>query len=259
METFLFDKIIFGPVRSRRLGISLGINLLPLNRKYCNFDCIYCECGFNDANKRVAIKLPSLQEVMVELEGILKGMHERNDRIDVITFAGNGEPTMHPDFAAIISGTLSLRDKYFPKAKVSVLSNATLVHKRKVFTALQKVDQNILKLDSVFMKTLNILNRPVGKIDLDQLKSYFKAFNGNFIIQTMFVRGHLENGYVDNTTTAELNAWEAYIKDIGPKQVMIYTIDRNTPMDGLEKIPLSELNEIARRIELLNIEVQVSA
>lgn len=259
MSTFLFDKIVFGPVKSRRLGVSLGINLLPTNCKICNFNCIYCECGLNTSGETEKHKIPSRQEVFAALELKLQEMSKNNEKPDVITFAGNGEPTIHPAFASIIDDTIELRDKYFPAAKISVLSNSTMIHNRNVVLALKKIDQNILKLDSAIQSTIQDMNQPTGKFILGQLIDNLKSFNGKLIVQTLFTRGQHNGHLVDNTNEVELLAWTAAIKEIKPQMVMIYTIERNTPVSGLEKIPVDDLNKIAERIRHMGIEVQVSA
>lgn len=259
MGTFLFDKIVFGPVKSRRLGVSLGINLLPTGCKICNFNCIYCECGWNDTDEMKKHKLPSRYDVYQSLDNKLEEMRSKGEIPDVITFAGNGEPTMHPDFADIIQDTINLRNTYFPKTRISVLSNSTLLHKPKVVEALNKVDQNILKLDSGIADTIQLLNQPQIRVDVSKLIEQFKLFNGNLIIQTLFTRGEYKGKWVDNTTEPELIAWEKAIDLIRPKQVMIYTIERHTPLTGMQKISVHELNTIAGRIQHLGIDVKISA
>lgn len=258
MNTFLFDKIVFGPVKSRRLGTSLGINLLPTGCKICNFNCIYCECGWNSPEEIRKHKLPSRYDVYEALEKKLQEMTENNEKPDVITFAGNGEPTIHPAFSTIVDDTIELRDKYFPEAKISVLSNSTMIHNKNVVEALKKIDQNILKLDSAIQTTVNSMNQPTGDFSVKQLIENLKLFNGKLIIQTLFTRG-LHNGIlVDNTTDMEINALLNTIKEIAPEKVMIYSIERNTPLSGLQKISEDDLNKIAGRIKQLGIDVQVS-
>lgn len=258
MGTFLFDSTIFGPVRSRRLGISLGINLLPNSIKYCNFDCIYCECGWNIKSNTEKIKLPSREDVAKLLTAKLKKMKEEGSNLDVITFAGNGEPTIHPNFDGIIDDTIKVRDQYFPMARIAVLSNATRVSKKEVFEALQKVDDNILKLDSVFDETIIQLNNPNNFKGVTEIIENLKKFNGNFILQTMFVKGKYNNQIVDNTTEKELKAWLAILPVINPKQIMIYTIARDTPASELEKVSINDLEKIAEKIKALGFQVQVS-
>ena len=253
----LFDQIIFGPVKSRRLGTSLGINLLPTDAKICSFDCIYCECGFNTTMKESP--LPQRRQVQKALEKKLIEITEAGDRIDVITFAGNGEPTLHPQFEPIVADTIALRNRYCPDAKVSVLSNATRVHKPHIMRALRQVDNNILKLDSVIEDTVRILDRPTGRLfNVPWLIEHLKKFNGKLIIQTMFLRGVHEGVVIDNTTDVEVSAWISALQEIGPYEVMIYTIDRETPVKGLEKISLEELNKIAARVEAKGIKTVVS-
>jgi len=259
MSTFLFDEIIFGPVKSRRLGVSLGINLLPLNRKICNFDCIYCECGWNSEGAGEKGSLPDRKQVFAALEEKLAEMAKKNEAPDVITFAGNGEPTIHPDFPAIIDDTISLRNRYFPAARIAVLSNATTISNPGVRTALRKIDQNILKLDSAIGSTVSLHNQPGTAINTEELIKNLAAFNGNLIIQTLFLRGTYKGSVVDNTTAVEIDAWLGALKRIKPSEVMIYTISRDTPVGGdLRKVPGRELRRIAARVEALGFATQVS-
>ena len=257
MATFLFDSIVFGPVRSRRLGASLGINLLPINSKVCSFDCIYCECGWTDKTKKG--KLPSRREVRQYLDEKLQEMQRKGDPLDVITYAGNGEPTLHPEFSAIIDDSIELRNKYFPWAKIAVLSNSTMISKPEVVAALKRVDQNILKLDSAFDSTIKLINQPRVKFSAEELVKNLKSFDGNLIVQTLFIRGLYEGAVIDNTTQVEVDSWVDLIKAIKPKEVMVYTIARDTPATGLEKVSLKDLNAIASRVEALGVPVQVSA
>lgn len=254
---FLFNNIIFGPVKSRRLGVSLGVNLLPVDAKICSFDCIYCECGFNTTMRESP--LPTREQVYVTLEAKLQEMVAANELPDVITFAGNGEPTLHAQFEGIIDDTIALRDRYCPEAKVSVLSNSTRMHKPTIFKALQRVDNNILKFDSAIDDTVQRLDRPAGKqFSVEWQLEQFKKFNGNLIIQTLFLRGRLADGIIDNTTEEEVSAWLEALQIIRPKQVMIYSIDRETPTKGLEKIPLETLQQIAERTRKIGFEVMVA-
>jgi len=259
MATFLFDKIIFGPVKSRRLGISLGINLLPTDSKLCNFNCIYCECGWTPGSKEMKISWHPRNVVAEKLEEMLQTMTEQGEALDVITYAGNGEPTMHPDFEGIIDDTIRIKDTYYPKARVAVLSNATLLHKESVVRALNRVDDNILKLDSAFIETIELFNKPLGKYRVEKVIEQLKAFNGNLTIQTMFLKGSFEGQKVDNTTEKELTALIEVLHQVKPKQVMIYTIARDTPSPDLEKVSLEKLTEIKERFEKEGFTVQVSA
>ena len=244
----LFHQIIFGPINSRRLGISLGINLLPTDAKICSYNCIYCECGFNTTMREAQI--PSREQVAVLLETKLKEMNAEQKPLDVITFAGNGEPTLYADFDKIIDDTITLRNKYFPKAKISVLSNSTRIDRPKVFDALLKVDNNILKFDSAIDRTFQLINQPVGKdknLTVAQLVEHLKKFDGKLIIQTMFIRGEFQGEKFDNTTDEEISAWLDALAQIKPKQVMIYTIDRATPIESIKRISQNELNAIAEK------------
>ncbi|MFH0841355.1 MAG: radical SAM protein [Bacteroidota bacterium] len=259
MSTFLFDKIVFGPVKSRRLGVSLGINLLPSNRKICNFNCIYCECGWTGRAEASAGELPSRKEVYEALEKRLSLMKGKNEAPDVITYAGNGEPTLHPEFPGIIDDSIILRDKYFPEAKIAVLSNSTAITKPEIRRALLKVDQNILKLDSAFNLTVRIHNQPRVNVRVKDLIKSLAEFRGQLIIQTLFLRGNYKGQKIDNTTGEELDAWLEALKIIGPAEVMIYTISRDTPEGGeLAKVPLSDLRRIALLVNGLGIKTQVS-
>ena len=257
MATVIYPSPIFGPVHSRRLGVSLGINLLPADGKFCTFDCIYCECGFN-GDHRPHQKLPTREEVRNALEARLKDMQENGPKPDVLTFAGNGEPTAHPHFAGIIADTLTLRDQYFPEAKVSVLSNSTFIHKPEVFDALNKIDNNILKLDTIDAAYINKVDRPTGHYDVQQIIDCMKAFQGNLIVQTLFMKGTFEGENVDNTTDDYVLPWLEMVKEIAPRQVMIYTIDRETPAPDLLKATHEELDRIGEMVRSAGIPCSVS-
>ena len=251
MSTIIYPSPIFGPVHSRRLGISLGINLLPPDGKVCSFNCIYCECGFNE-DHRPTLPMPTREEVAEKLENKLKQMVADGQLPDVLTFAGNGEPTCHPHFAEIIDDTIRLRNQYCPKAKVSVLSNATMIHRQTVHDALMRVDNNIQKLDTVNPIYINKVDRPNGPYDVNTIIERLKAFNGHVIIQTMFMRGQ-ETGdrrqeSVDNTSEEFIAPWLEAVKVIKPQQVMIYTIDRETPAHGLLKATHEQLDAIRDRV-----------
>ncbi|MBR1503096.1 MAG: radical SAM protein [Prevotella sp.] len=247
MSTIIYPSPIFGPVHSRRLGISLGINLLPADGKVCSFDCIYCECGFNE-DHRPTLPLPTREEVALKLEEKLQTMQTEGQLPDVLTFAGNGEPTCHPHFSEIIADTIRLRDQYCPEAKVSVLSNSTMIHRQQVHDALMRVDNNILKLDTVDPIYINKVDHPNGTYDVKAIIERMKAFNGHLIIQTMFMRGECDGESVDNTGEAYVGPWLEAVKDIRPQQVMIYTIDRETPTQGLLKATHEQLDQIRDRV-----------
>ena len=244
MSTIIYPSPIFGPVHSRRLGISLGINLMPADGKICTFNCIYCECGLNE-DHRPTLPRPSRELVAEKLEAKLREMTAEGQLPDVLTFAGNGEPTCHPHFAEIIDDTIRLRDKYCPEAKVSVLSNATMIHHQKVHDALMRVDNNILKLDTVDPLYINKVDQPVVPYDVDLVIERLKAFQGHVIIQTMFMGGQES---VDNTGDRFVEPWLEAVKEIQPQQVMIYTIDRETPTQGLLKATHEQLDAIRDRV-----------
>ena len=271
MGTIIYPSPIFGPVRSRRLGISLGINLMPADGKVCTFDCIYCECGFNK-DYRPKLPRPTREDVFEALERKLREMageavdcctHREHLKQaegitpgmvpDVLTFAGNGEPTAHPHFAEIIDDTIRLRDKYCPQAKVSVLSNATMTHKENVREALMRVDNNIQKLDTVDALFINRVDRPTGHYDVGEVIRNLKLFNGHLIIQTMFLKGMWEDESVDNTSETFVNPWLEAVRDIAPESVMIYTIDRETPAHDLRKATHEDLDAIKERVLALGI------
>lgn len=257
MATIIYPSPIFGPVKSRRLGISLGINLLPDDGKICTFDCLYCECGFN-AERRPSKRLPKREDVARALEKKLLEMQENSEFPDVLTFAGNGEPTVHPEFEAIMDDTIALRNRYCPNAKISVLTNATLITRDSVFNALKKVDNNILKLDTVDSNYISFLDRPTGRYDLEKIIERMKAFDGKAVIQTMFLKGEV-NGYdVNNTGDAFVLPWISAIKHIAPREVMIYTIDRETPQQGLQKATREELDRIVCTLEKEGIKASAS-
>ena len=248
MSTVIYPSPIFGPVHSRRLGISLGINLMPADGKVCTFDCIYCECGFN-ADHRPRLNRPTREEVAAALEQKLNEMQADGQLPDVLTFAGNGEPTAHPQFAGIIDDTIRLRNRYCPEAKVSVLSNATMAMRPDVHAALERVDNNILKLDTVSKEYIDKVNRPTyPTYDVQEIIETIHSFNGNAIVQTMFMRGTMDGKSVDNTGEEYVGPWLEAIKHIRPKQVMIYTIDRETPDHELLKASPDVLNAIRDRV-----------
>ena len=256
--TSLFHDIIFGPVHSRRLGLSLGVNLLPTASKLCSFDCIYCECGWN-ADHPGRRRFNPREEVRLQLGAVLRRMTADGTPPDVITFAGNGEPTLHPDFEAIIDDTLALRDELCPSARVSVLSNATQIHRDDVRRALLRVDNNILKLDSAFDETVRRMNNPQNPAyTIRGIVEEMKRFEGKMILQTMFLRGTCDGQPIDNTTEEEVAAWLKLVGEIRPRQVMVYSLDRDTPCPTLEKVTKEELQAIAARVEALGIPCSVA-
>ena len=250
----LFDSIVYGPIRSRRLGVSLGVNLMPTTAKLCTFDCVYCECGWNQPILHPT--LPTRDEVR---EALRTQLSAHQSQLDVITFSGNGEPTLHPDFLGIIKDTCALRDEYCPKAKVSVLSNSTQLGRKDVVEALRLCDNRILKLDSAIDTTMRLVDKPVNaQLTVGQVVEWLKVFDGDFTLQTCFLRGVYEGQVIDNTTDEELKAWYDIVDTLRPKQVMIYVIDRETPLKTLEKIPANKMEEIAAPLRKKGIDIVVS-
>lgn len=248
MQTVLFHSTIFGPIHSRRLGVSLGVNLTPNDGKVCTFDCLYCEAGFN-AQGTGTTGLPPREKVARLLEQKLSEMKAAGSPLDVITFSGNGEPTVHPDFPGIIDDNIRIRDKYYPEAKVSVLSNATRIDRPEIFKALLKVDNNILKLDSALTPTIRQVDRPtLPHLDADTIIENLTRFGTDCIVQTMLLRGEYDGKPIDNTTPEEIDALIEAYRRIGPREVMIYSIDRATPARQLVKVPREELEVIGSRI-----------
>ncbi|MBP5641786.1 MAG: radical SAM protein [Paludibacteraceae bacterium] len=251
----LFDSIIYGPIHSRRLGTSLGVNLMPTDHKLCSFNCVYCECGWNSPVQHPV--LPTVDEFERALEAELSN---HRTLIDAITFSGNGEPTLHPDFLGIMKATVRRRDQYCPEAKISVLSNSTQLTRPEVVEALRMSDNRILKLDSAIDATMQKIDKPVNsRLTVADLVSRLEQFSGDFTLQTCFLRGTNEGEVIDNTTPEELAAWYKVVEHLQPKQIMIYVIDRTTPCPTLEKIPSDEMKAIAAPLQAKEFNVIISA
>lgn len=251
----LFDSIVYGPIHSRRLGVSLGINLMPITAKLCTFDCVYCECGWNQPVLHPI--LPTREQIHSALNSQLSTL---NTKLDVITFSGNGEPTLHPDFLGIIQDTCTLRNQYYPQAKISVLSNSTQLGRSDVVEALYLCDNRILKLDSAINSTMQLIDKPINpNLTVEQVEQWLLLFNGDFTLQTCFLRGTYNGQIIDNTTPQELDAWYQMIERLHPNQVMMYVIDRATPLQTLSKVPASEMEAIAAPLRAKGIDVIVSA
>ena len=248
----LREKLVFGPIFSRRLGSSLGINLLPENGKLCNFDCVYCECGWN-RDGREDTRLPQPAELRSELERVLADCLEMGVRIDSITFSGDGEPTLNPHFPEMIDITLELRDKYFPDSVVSVLSNATLISRPGVREALMRVDNPILKLDAGIDSLALKMNQPSGHYSVRETVEAMKSFNGNFVLQTMFLKGP----GINSLAADNLEAWRNIVRELRPREVMMYTLDRPAPAEGLEKVPVESMEEAATPLIQEGFKVQI--
>lgn len=247
-----FNEIVFGPIHSRRLGSSLGVNLLPLNGKLCNFDCIYCECGWN-RDGRCSGSLPAVEEVARALDYALERCREEGTGIDSITFSGNGEPTLHPDFPAVIDRTLEIRDRLRPEAKVSVLSNASRLDRPEVLEALKRVDNPILKLDAVSPEGARLVNRPAFDWNLETIMKGLESFEGNFILQTMF----LSSDFYDSASM--LGQWMELVRELRPRKVMAYSLDRETPMSGLRSYSARQLEEMLAPLVKEGFDIQINA
>ena len=250
----LFNEIAYGPIHSRRLGTSLGIELMPLEHKLCTFNCVYCECGWNEPVSHP--QLPTREQVRAALEARLKEGLE----LDVITFSGNGEPTLHPEFLGIIEDTIALRDQYCPKAKVSVLSNSTQLGRPDVVQALRLCDNRILKLDAGTDTMMRRIDLPVNEqLTVETIIEWLQQFDGDFTLQTCFLRGEHNGEVIDNTTPEELNAWYQAVDRLHSKQIMIYVIDRKTPEEHLIKISREEMERIAAPLIAKGYNVSISA
>ena len=247
-----FDEIVFGPIFSRRLGSSLGVNLLPSKGKLCNFDCVYCECGWNKDGKGDG-KFPSFTEIEKALQEKMSSLAAEGVNVDSITFSGNGEPTIHPDFAKVIDVTLRLRDEFFPKARVSVLSNATMIGREEIAEALMRIDNPILKIDASSDELIRMINKPTGPYRLAEVVENLRRFEGRFVLQTMFLR----SPEFDTASAEALNAWMDIVRDIRPREIMVYTIDRETPDKSLGKYTVEEMKEMVRPLIEEGYKIQI--
>lgn len=250
--SMLREKIVFGPIFSRRLGSSLGVNLLPENGKLCNFDCVYCECGWN-RDGRNDTHLPLPEDLRAALEAKLEECRRDGVRIDSITFSGDGEPTLNPGFPEMIDITLELRDKYYPDTAVSVLSNATRIGREDVRRALMKVDNPILKLDAPSDGMVLRINNPSGEYSVRKIVEEMKKFGGNFIMQTMFLKF---DGF-DSSAADSLEAWMDIVRETRPREVMVYTLDRPAPAEGLRKFSVEEMKQCVKPLLDEGFKIQI--
>ena len=244
------EKTVFGPIFSRRLGSSLGINLLPQEGKVCNFDCVYCECGWNKDGLGDRL-LPTAEDVRLALAAKLEECRAAGTPIDSITFSGDGEPTLNPHFSKIINHTLRLRNQYYPEAKVSVLTNATRALMEPVFHARIKVDNPILKLDAPTDAQVALVNRPAGEYHVADVVAQLGRFGGDFVLQTMFLRGP---GWESAQWVKE---WMEIVRELRPREVMVYTIDRETPMSGLGKYTAAQMQELVQPLIDEGFKIQI--
>lgn len=248
------EETVFGPIFSRRLGTSLGINLLPEHGKICNFDCIYCECGWNKDGRGDTV-LPTAAKVRSDLERMLVRLHDEGTKVDSITFSGDGEPTLNPEFGQIIDDTLALRDQWAPTAKVSVLSNATRVHLPDVFAALTRVDNPIMKIDAPTNELISRINKPAPGYDIRRVVEALKQFQGNFVLQTCMLRSKEYD--FDSSRAEVIDGWLDIVRQLRPREVMVYTIDRPTPAQGLEKLSVEEMTALAQPLIDEGFKVQI--
>ena len=254
---FLWDSIAFGPVFSRRLGKSLGINVLPTTEKICSFNCVYCECGWTPDKEMLGREYLPADMILSAIEAKLKNCEEQNIAIDSITFSGNGEPTMHPDLGKIISELISLRNRYYPKTVITCLSNSTQLFRPEVKEALQKIENPILKLDAGSEAFFKLVDSPTIPVTLQEIIDQLKSFQGNLIIQTMFLCGEIDNQHFNNSAGEELSLLLNHIQEINPKKVMLYSLDRETPAKKLVKIEKTDLEHIAETIRNMGIVAEV--
>lgn len=257
MSTFLWQDIVFGPIHSRRLGVSLGLNISPCNGKICSFDCIYCECGRNPHGLKLT--MPTFAQVAEAMEMRFAQIFQEVGRVDSISFTGNGEPTLNPDFEQIIQRTVELRNKYFPMAQVSVFSNSTRLHLESVRRALSITDNPILKLDTMDSQLFQLINCPAPGITPERIVKNLKLMNGNYILQTMFLKGTYKGVTFDNSADGYAQSWQKTVLELKPRKVMLYSIDRETPEQGLEKVTPERMKQIAAPLEEAGIDVQINA
>lgn len=258
MATFLWSDIVFGPIHSRRVGTSLGINLLPVCGKLCTFDCVYCECGdLSSGAPRKDRRMPTLEQVVEAMSSRFATLHSEGVKVDSISFTGNGEPTLHKDFPAIIDKVVELRDKYFPQAVISVFSNSTTLGRPGVFEALMKVDNRIMKVDCSDAATVAAINRPAGQFSLEKVLDDLERFNGDFILQTMFFKGNLDGREIDLTAPELVAGWSDIVRRLHPSKIMAYSLDRDTPVAGLRKVEREELQAITAPLRDEGFEIEI--
>lgn len=256
MSTILFDEMIFGPVESRRFGISLGINLLSSDIKVCNFDCIYCECGYSHYDLQIANKFTSETVLLDELNHQFKA--GKYEALDAITYAGNGEPTLHPHFDSIARSIKLLRDKYHPNVKIVLLTNGSTLSSKRFKNAAPWIDEICIKLDAGNQEFFDTINHPLGKFTLSQLVESIKSLEIPITIQSIFFRGMVNGNQFDNSDPKHVNAWLELIREIRPELVMIYSISRDTALESLEAISKIKLDNIAAKVHKLDINTLVS-
>lgn len=252
----LFTSLVFGPIISRRFGHSLGINLLPADQKVCNFNCVYCECGFSEV-KTKKIVYPSLEDVKQGLNEFLEQIKVKPVHVDAITFAGNGEPMLNPHFSEIVDYVVEFRNQHFPNVQLVLLSNGYLIKKKGMFEATLKFDKRVIKLDAGSNIKFQLIDQPFKDITLNEHTDLLCRYKGNLIVQTMFVGGTYNGISVDNTTSEEIENWLERLNKIRPEAVMLYSLDRVAPTNTLIQISKEKMLEIAALVEKLGIKTDV--
>ncbi|MBQ8055824.1 MAG: radical SAM protein [Paludibacteraceae bacterium] len=258
MSSILWDKIVFGPIHSRRVGVSLGINIMPISGKVCSFDCIYCECGWNKDGKKNQ-HIPTLEEIENAIKNRFAELSKEGIIVNSISFTGNGEPTLHKNFPEIIDLTINYRNLYLKDSQISVFTNSTFLHKEEVRNALMKIDNPILKLDAGNNELITLINQPNKSYDIDEVTENMKLFNGNFIIQTLFLKGENNGKNIDNTNQENTNQWIKKVIEVHPREVMAYTLDRETPSNTLKIATYEEIEQITKPLVEAGIKVQINA
>ncbi len=249
----LFNEIVVGPIHSRRLGCSLGVNVLPTQKKYCSFNCVYCECGWNEIDTRIKVPFNDRLVIKNELEKYCKNTDKKElAKIDSITFSGNGEPTLHPEILQIVQDVISLRNIYIPQSKVTILTNSTQLSREDVSKALHLIDNPLLKIDAGTEKMYKLISQPVN-CSFEEIKLNILNFGPNCIIQTMLLRGELDGQTIDNLSEEEFSNYLDFIKKVNPKQVMFYSLDRIPPAKHLIKVDKAEMEKYADKLRALNI------
>ncbi len=245
-EIALQSGIIYGPVRSRRLGLSLGINLLPTDYKVCSYNCLYCQYGWTprrSLNPAHALKdLPQPAEVRVALEKALRSVVRKRAKLDAVTFSGNGESTLHPEFPEIVDLAAALRDRYLPQLKLAILSNSSTVPREEIRAALNRLDARMMKLDAGSEEIVHQLNGPAPPFYLKEIVDGLKQLK-DVILQSLFVQGRICNADPD-----AIAQWIERVREIRPALVQIYSLDR-VPADArIWKINLPTLEWIANQV-----------
>ena len=238
----LQESVVYGPLRSRRLGQSLGINLLPVSHKVCSSNCVYCQYGWTRPPGESAERLKRAPILLAEIEERFRQVAEDRIPVDAITLAGNGEPTLHPDLTELVIGITRLRDQFFPGAAVGILTDATQITRPRVREALALLDERYMKFDAADEATWRRINKPLGNTTFEGMLNALKAVP-DIILQSMFLQGTY-----DNTGEAHLAAWVEAVRVIKPRSVQVYTVDRGTADPGIREVPRETLQEIADRL-----------